>query len=180
MTSATERLMGLAGADDCFDVAPADLLAEQLAAANERLDSQIGQIGLLANRAESAEVKQIKKPADLVPLLFAADTTVFNQEACLASRYAFVEGEPDQLEAFCAELAERLNVDREFASAVGPALTSEVRGEVQVMEAVGDLKVWGGFDGRGLVILSDRPVEFHPSNKTSNVVMVPSLDDAVR
>ena len=48
------------------------------------------------------------------------------------------------------------------------------------MEAMGDLKVWGGFDGRGLVILSDRPVEFQPTNKTSNVVMVDSLDDAVR
>jgi hypothetical protein len=48
------------------------------------------------------------------------------------------------------------------------------------MEAMGDLKTWGGFDGRGLVILSDRPVEFQPTNKTSNVVMVESLDDAVR
>jgi hypothetical protein len=110
----------------------------------------------------------------------AADTTVFNQEACLASRYAFVEGELDQVEAFCAKLAPRLGVDREFASAVAPPLPSDVRDEVQVMEAMGDLKVWGGYDGRGLVILSDRPVEFHPSNKTSNVVMVASLDDAVR
>lgn len=30
------------------------------------------------------------------------------------------------------------------------------------------------------VILSDQPVVFLPSNKTSNVVMVDSLDDAVR
>jgi Acyl-CoA reductase (LuxC) len=110
----------------------------------------------------------------------AADTTVFNQEACLASRYAFVEGERDEVEAFCAKVVERLGVDREFASAAAAAPSSEVRDEVQVMEAMGDLAVWGGFDGRGLVILSDRPVEFHPSNKTSNVVMVASLDDAVR
>jgi Acyl-CoA reductase (LuxC) len=110
----------------------------------------------------------------------AADTTVFNQEACLASRYAFVEGERDQIEAFCARLVERLGVDREFASATALPLPSEVRDEVQVMAAMGDLEVWGGFDGRGLVILSDRPVEFQPSNKTSNVVMVASLDDAVR
>ena len=45
---------------------------------------------------------------------------------------------------------------------------------------MGDLTIWGGFDGGGLVILSDRPVEFHPTNKTSNVVMVDSLEDAVR
>jgi hypothetical protein len=109
----------------------------------------------------------------------AADTTVFNQEACLASRYAFVEGEPDQLQAFCAKLVERLGIDRDFASATAPPLPNEVRDEVEVLSAMGDVKVWGGFDGRGLVILSDEPVEFLPSNKTSNVVMVGSLDDAV-
>jgi len=112
--------------------------------------------------------------------LLAADTTVFNQEACLASRYAFVEGQRPQIESFCAELAQRLNVDRDFASAQSAPLSTELRDEIQVMEAMGDLKVWGGFDGRGLVILSDRPVEFQPTNKTSNVVMVDSLDDAVR
>lgn len=110
----------------------------------------------------------------------AADTTVFNQEACLASRFAFVEGERPQVESLCAALAQRLAVDRDFASAAGPPLSAEARDEIQVMEAMGDLKVWGGFDGRGLVILSDRPVEFQPTNKTSNVVMVGSLDDAVR
>ena len=30
------------------------------------------------------------------------------------------------------------------------------------------------------MILSEEPVDFHPTNKTSNVVMVPSLEDAVR
>ena len=112
----------------------------------------------------------------------AADTTVFNQEACLASRYAFVEAassQRPQVESFCTKLAERLNVDRDFASAESPPLPAEVREEIQVMEAMGDLKVWGGFDGRGLVILSEEPVGFHPTNKTSNVVMVGSLDDAV-
>ncbi|OMC47761.1 acyl-CoA reductase [Mycobacterium sp. IS-1264] len=110
----------------------------------------------------------------------AADTTVFNQEACLASRYAFVEARGPQVESFCARLAERLGVDREFASAGGLPLSTERREELQVMEAMGDLKVWGGFDGRGLVILSDSPVEFQPTNKTSNVVTVDSLDEAVR
>jgi hypothetical protein len=110
----------------------------------------------------------------------AADTTVFNQEACLASRYAFVEGNRDQVEALCARLVERLGVDRDFASAVAPPLPSDVRDEVEVMTAMGDFTTWGGFDGRGLVILSEQPVEFLPSNKTSNVVMVDSLDDAIR
>jgi hypothetical protein len=55
-----------------------------------------------------------------------------------------------------------------------------VREEVEVMSAMGELKSWGGFDGRGLVVLSDTPVSFRPSNKTSNIVMVDSLDDAIR
>lgn len=117
---------------------------------------------------------------DEVAERLAADTTVFNQEACLASRFAFVEGERSQIEAFCAELADRLAVDRDYASAVAQPLPSDVREEVEVMSAMGDLKAFGRFDGSGLVILSDRPVDFHPSNKTSNVVMVNSLDDAVR
>lgn len=110
----------------------------------------------------------------------AADTTVFNQEACLASRYAFAEGERSQIETFCARLVQRLGVDREFASAVGPPLPSDVREEIEVMDAVGDIKLFGGLEGRGLVILSDRPVDFQPTHKTSNVVMVASLEDAVR
>jgi hypothetical protein len=110
----------------------------------------------------------------------AADTTIFNQEACLASRFVFIEGEREQVEAFCAELAGRLAVDRDFASATAPALPSELRNEVEVMDAMGDIKVWGSYDGSGLVILSDDPVDFHPTNKTSNVVMVPTLEDAVR
>jgi hypothetical protein len=110
----------------------------------------------------------------------AADTTVFNQEACLASRFVFIEGDRDQVEGFCAALAGRLAVDRDFASAEAPALPSEIRGEVEVMTAMGDIETWGSVDGSGLVVLSDAPVDFHPTNKTSNVVMVDSLEDAVR
>ena len=109
----------------------------------------------------------------------AADTTIFNQEACLASRFVFIEGDRSEVERFCAELADRLAVDRDFAAASGPALPSEIRDEVEVMSAMGELATWGSFDGDGLVILSDRPVDFHPTNKTSNVVMVASLEDAV-
>ena len=74
MTSATERLVQLVGADDCFDIEPTELLPLQLQAANERLQSQRERIPLLANRAESVGMKEIKQPADLVPLLFAHTT----------------------------------------------------------------------------------------------------------
>jgi len=74
MASATQRLMALMGTDDCYDLAPADLVPLQLEAANERLASQIDKIGLLKNRAESGNVHDLKEPADLVPLLFAHTT----------------------------------------------------------------------------------------------------------
>ncbi|MFV8817542.1 acyl-CoA reductase [Haliea sp. E17] len=110
----------------------------------------------------------------------AADTTVFNQDACIASRFVFVEGEREKIEEYCARLAERLAVDRAFASADAPPLPAETREEVEVLSAMGEVKVWGKGDGRGMVILSDQPVDFHPTNKTSNVVMVDKLEDAVR
>ncbi|OBA71401.1 hypothetical protein A5641_01495 [Mycobacterium sp. 1554424.7] len=74
MTSATERLVQLVGAQDCFDITPDDLLPIQLEAANERLQGQADAIPLLANRAESAGLKEVKRVDDLVPLLFAHTT----------------------------------------------------------------------------------------------------------
>lgn len=111
----------------------------------------------------------------------AEDTMVFNQEACLASRFVFLEGDRQQAERFCTKLIERLGVDREFGSAVAPLPPGEMRHEIEVMQAMGDeMTVYGRFDGRGLVLLSEEPVDFHPTNKVSNVVMIDSLEDAVR
>ena len=110
----------------------------------------------------------------------AQDTTVFNQEACLASRFVFVEGSEAEVERYCARLAARLGVDRLFASAQAPALPFELREEIDMLDAIGEAKLWGRGDGKGMVILTERPVDFHPSNKTSNVVRVERLEDAIR
>jgi hypothetical protein len=72
--TAAERLVGLGDAKDRYDFSPADLLPEQLAAADERLQSRIASIPLLANRAQSAGITRITETADLVPLLFAHST----------------------------------------------------------------------------------------------------------
>jgi hypothetical protein len=111
----------------------------------------------------------------------AADVTVFNQDACLASRFLFVEGEREGVERFCEKLLERLAVDRDFASEIAPTVAGGVRDEIEVLAMMDEgFRVFGGFDGRGMVILSDQPVDFHPTNKTANVVHVNSLDDAIR
>jgi hypothetical protein len=110
----------------------------------------------------------------------AADVTVFNQEACLASRFIFVEGERDGVEKFCARLQERLGVDRDLSSADSMPPPAELRDEVDMLELMGDTQIWGKPDGRGLVVLTDEPVSFHPTNKTVNVVHLPALEQAVR
>lgn len=118
--------------------------------------------------------------ADVVERV-AADTAIFNQEACLASRFVFLEADSEQAERFSSALVGRLGVDRLFGSAVAPLPPSEVRDEIEVMQAMDDeVRVFGRLDGRGIVLLSDRPVDFQPTNKTSNVVTVDSLEDAVR
>ncbi len=111
----------------------------------------------------------------------ATDVSTMNQEACLASRFIFVEGERAGVEAFCARLQERLAVDRETSSEFAHPLPIETREEIEMLGLMDDeAKLWGKPDGRGLVILTDEPVDFHPSNKTANVVHVASLDSAIR
>jgi hypothetical protein len=109
----------------------------------------------------------------------ASDSTVLNQDACIASRYTFVEGDLDQVDHFCALLSERLNVDRPLAEAVGPKTPNDIRIEVDGLRMLEpDYRVWGKYDGSGLVVRSPEPVDFHPTNKTVNVVAIESILDA--
>jgi hypothetical protein len=71
MGAAVERLLKLVETQDAFNTPYAELLPLQIDAANERLEDRIGKIRLLANRAETAGMRRVRKPADLVPLLFA-------------------------------------------------------------------------------------------------------------
>jgi hypothetical protein len=110
----------------------------------------------------------------------AADVCIFNQEACSASRFIFAEGTIEQIDQLCAKLVTRLGVDRVNASAKTHPLPADLREDVEMMRAMrGAYKVWGSTDGSGLVIRSSEPVDFHPVNKTVNVVAVPSLKEAI-
>ena len=96
----------------------------------------------------------------------ATDVAVFNQEACLASRFIFVEGERAGIEKFCARLQERLGVDRETASEVAHPLPVETREEIEMLQVMDDeCKVWGKCDGRGLVILTERAGRLPPEQQ---------------
>jgi hypothetical protein len=110
----------------------------------------------------------------------AHDIGILNQEACVASRVLFIEGDRPQVDAFCERLQQKL-VDRNALTGKAPALPRDMAEEVESLRIMDDdFGVWGVGDGSGLVIRSDEPVDFHPINKTANVVMVKSLKDALK
>jgi hypothetical protein len=110
----------------------------------------------------------------------AHDIGMLNQEACVCSRVQFIEGTREQVDKFCARLQQKL-VDRNAISGKAPALPRDISEEVETLRMMDDeFGVWGVGDGSGLVVRSDEPVDFHPINKTANVVMVPSLKEALK
>jgi hypothetical protein len=73
-----------------------------------------------------------------------------------------------------------MNVERPTASAVGTPVPGELREEIEALSLLEpQVRVFGGFNGEGLVIRSEEPVDFHPDGKIVNVVPVASLDDAI-
>jgi len=111
----------------------------------------------------------------------AADVLSFEQDACNASRYQFVEGTTEQVDRYAAALAEALGHDVRYGSGQGQPTPAEIREEVDMLKQLDPIyAVFGGYDGRGLVVRSDEPVDFHPNFKTVNVVQVDSLAAALR
>jgi hypothetical protein len=116
-----------------------------------------------------------------VARLAGDDSTPYNQGACVSSRIQYVEGEPEQVDRYCALLQQQLGVQRPTCASVGQAVTGELREQIEVLANLEpDYRVWGKFDGRGIVIRSEDPVDFYPDRKVVNVVPVKSLRDAVR
>jgi hypothetical protein len=110
----------------------------------------------------------------------AADLMMLNQEACAASRFQFVEGPQDQVDAFCARFQHHIAARAAASGDVRP-LSADLREEVEALMMLDDeFGTWGRTDGRGLVIRSEEPVDFHPINKIGNVVRVDDLGDAVK
>ena len=110
----------------------------------------------------------------------AADATIMNQQACASSRVQFVEGSVQQVDRYCALLQARLGVERATASACGNPLPGELRDEIDgLRDMQPHYRVWGGYEGKGLVIRSEEQVDFHPDGRVVNVVPVTSLAEAV-
>ncbi|HEY0959042.1 MAG TPA: acyl-CoA reductase [Novosphingobium sp.] len=113
--------------------------------------------------------------------LNARDIDVLGQEACVASRFTFLEADEEQADRFCKLLQEQLVIDRFGDSPEPRPLDMELREQIDVLRMMDDeYRVFGKSDGRGCVIRSEKPVDFHPIRKTQNVVMVKDLNDAMK
>ncbi len=110
----------------------------------------------------------------------AGDVAMANQEACVCSRFTFIEATPEQADRYCEVLADQIRIDRMDEGTPRP-LEKDLREQIDVLRMMDDeYAVFGALDGRGVAIRSEEPVDFHPLRKTSNVVCVPSLDQAMK
>lgn len=110
----------------------------------------------------------------------AADSTMVEQQACVSSRFQFVEGSVEEVDRYCALLHERMGVERPMATAEGRPLPQAMREEIDGLRGMEDYyRVWGDYRGQGVVIRSEEPVEFHPDGRVVNVIPVRSLDEGV-
>lgn len=111
----------------------------------------------------------------------AHDATLMNQEACTSSRYQFIEGSVEDIDRYCALLQAKLGEGRRSASAEPRPISRSIRDEVEGLRDMEDFyRVWGGYEGKGLVVRSEEPVDFYPEGKVVNVVAVERLEDAIR
>lgn len=112
----------------------------------------------------------------------AIDSTPFNQAACVSSRFHYVECDDEEaLDLYCYELQKRMGVERRTSSVYAQKVPEELREEIDAFRAFVDMyRVWGDYDGKGLVIRSDEPLDIYPDGKIVNVVRVPSLSAAMQ
>lgn len=118
---------------------------------------------------------------DAVTTRAAFDATLMNQQACTSSRFQFIEGSLAEVDRYCSKLQAKLGEERPTASSTPVPLAGSIRDELDGLRAFDDdYRVFGGYEGRGVVVRSDAPVDFYPDNKIVNVVRVGNLRDAVR
>lgn len=112
--------------------------------------------------------------------LNARDVAMANQEACVCSRFTFIEADEEDADRYSKVLAEQIRVDIMGEGTPRP-LEADLKEQIETLRMMDDdYSVFGKLDGRGVAIRSEEPVDFHPLRKTSNVVTVPSLDAAMK
>jgi len=111
----------------------------------------------------------------------ATDCCLYDQSACTSSRFQFIEATMEEAEAYCELLQAEMGKERLTASGCGVRVPPALAEEVEALRGLDPYyRVWGECDGRGVVVLSEDPVDFHPEAKTVNVVVVDALENALR
>ncbi len=127
------------------------------------------------------EVFQSPEALREVAAAAATDATLYNQSACVASRFQYIEGSVEDVDRYCEILQQEMGVERATCSVFGPKVSAELREEIDSLRGLEPMfRVWGSYDGKGLVIRSDEPVDFYPDGKIVNVVRVKSLVEATK
>jgi hypothetical protein len=117
-------------------------------------------------------------PEELTSIANRSADDVRTQEGCANARHQFVEGTTEQVDAYCRELVDALR--RQAHRNVGPTPPDIVDEAEGLRGLEPDFAVFGSYDGNGLVIRSDRPVDFYPENRTVNVVQLDDIADAAK
>jgi hypothetical protein len=132
----------------------------------------------MIGREALASPKAIEETAELA----AIDSTPYNQAACTSSRFHYVEADDEAaVDEYCAQLQSRMGVERIATSVYAQKVPAELREEIETLKAFDSMyRVWGEYEGKGLVIRSDEPLDMYPDGKIVNVVRVPSLEFAIR
>jgi len=111
----------------------------------------------------------------------AIDATVYDQTACTASRFMFVEGNEASVDAFCEALQQKMGVARQTSSTRVMPLDDAMCEEIEALAWLGEeFRVWGQPRHGAVVIRSPEPVDFHPEGKIVNVVRLSSIEEAQR
>lgn len=112
--------------------------------------------------------------------LAATDVNLYNQDACVSSRYQYCEATTEQADRYAEMLLEELAKERFFGPAKGPGPGRELKDAIDGLRFLEpEVRVFGDHSGRGTVIRSPEPVEFYPDRKTVNIVPVDHIKDSV-
>lgn len=110
----------------------------------------------------------------------ALDILAFNQEACVSSRYNFVEGTEKQVIEYCEALYDYLRHYSQFIEP-NPYFPTDLRMILNELEIGGIAQVWGGEEA-GAVVLLEEPIdedEFFPICRTAAVTRVNHIREAL-
>jgi hypothetical protein len=110
-----------------------------------------------------------------------ASNDVRYQEGCGTSRHQYVQGTEEQADAYCEALLAAMHDYHERVQGTCKLTPPEVVEAVDGLRTLDPIyRVWGAYDGSGLIVRSDEPVDFYPDGRTVNVVRLRNIADVVQ